>query len=153
VSDRVTIIVDVETDESLAELAAFSQKVDELGSKWQRVKTTIRAESRNLLYSLSAFISLAQNIMNQYGIALGAAGDALLNIIGSVISSAIAMQYAYAAGGPIGWAMMAVSSLALWAAIDAQMSAAAGRKEAQDSMNQTRTIMNNIHSMLTAWRY
>jgi len=152
VSDRVDIIVGVETDEALAELADFSHKVDEVGSKWQRAKQIIRTESRQVMQSLLGLVNLAKNIIEAFGYTIGPVGEALLAIITSVIQSAIAMQFAYAAGGPIGWAMMAVAAAALGVAIGAQIRAAQGVAEAKESAARTQAILGNLTSILGPWR-
>jgi len=151
-SDRVTVYVDVETDESLAELADFSRKVDDVGSKWQRVKMVIRSESRQVMQSLLGLVNLAKDIIEAFGYSIGPVGEALLAIITSVIQGAIAMQFAYAAGGPVGWAMMAISAAALGVAIGASIRAAQGVAEAKESAAKTQAILGSLTSILGPWR-
>jgi len=152
VSERVTVYLDMEADEALAELADFSRKVDEVGSKWQRAKQIIRSESRQVMQSLLGLVHLAKNIIEALGYSIGPVGEALLAIITSVIQSAIAMQFAYAAGGPIGWAMMAVAAAALGVAIGAQIRAAQGVAEAKESAAKTQAVLNSLTSILGPWR-
>ena len=149
----ISLGIVVETDEALAELTAFSNMVDSLGTKWQRIKKTVKQEARKLLYSLQSFINLARNIFNSFGMSLDPMGEALLNIIGSVIASAIAMQYAYAAGGPVGWAMMAISALALTVAIGQQVNAARGIDEAKQAAADSLAIISSLQSVLIPWRF
>ena len=151
-SERITVYMDVETDESMAELADFSRKVDEIGSKWQRTKMVIVRESRNILQSIAGLVNLAKHVLSALGMSIGPAGDALLAIISSVISSAIAMQYAYAAGGPVGWAMMAVSAAALGIAVATQIATAQGIETAKAQASQAQAILGDLTSILGPWR-
>jgi len=151
VSD-ISVNIIVETDTALAEIADFSQKVDEIGSRWQRVKLKIKSESRKLIYSLQGLVNLARNIFSSFGMSLDPMGEALLGVISAVIASAISMQFAYAAGGPVGWAMMALSALALTVAIGQQVNAARGIDEAKQAASESLAVLTSLQSIFTPWR-
>ena len=140
-------------DEPLAEMQDFSNKVDEIGSRWQRVKMTIQTETRKVLYSLQGVVSLVRNVFELFGWSLGPVGEALLTVVGSVISSVIAIQYAYAAGGPIGWAMITVSAIALEFSIMAQIKAAMGMEEAKRDIMKVNAVIGSLQNIFNVRRW
>jgi len=151
--DRVTIAIEIQTEVAFAEITDFEKEVDKVASKWQRVKRAIQNESTKVLYSLQGMINLAKTILNKFGVSLGAMGDALVNMVGAIITSVIALQYAYAASGPVGWVMMGVTIVALSFALDAQIKAAFGMEEAKRLSDDAVSILSSIQSTLTPWRY
>lgn len=153
VSEDIEIWLRLNADDALSEMHDFSNKVDEIGSRWQRVKLTIQNESRKVLYSLQGVISLVRNVFELFGWSLGPVGEALLGIVSSVISSVIAMQYAYAAGGPFGWAMIALSAAALYASITAQVKAMQGMEDAKGEIGKVNAVIGSIQNIFSVRRW
>ena len=154
-SDRVTVYLDVETDDSLAELADFSRKVDEVGSKWQKIKQTVVSEARNILMSLNSLISLVKNILQAAGMSLGAIGDTLLTIIQQVVATASSIVVVYTALGlanPLFWISASIAAVGLGIAIGAEIRAAQGVEEAKKAASAANQILGNIQGMMSPWR-
>lgn len=152
-SEHITVSLDIEVNEALEELQDFSNKVDELGTRWQRVKRTVQQESRHLMYSMAGLIRLVQAVFAQVGISFGPVGDAIMRIVNVIISSAIAMQYAYVAGGPVGWAMIGIAAAALGLALRAELQASIGLADAKNDMKNVNTALSSLTSILGPWRF
>jgi hypothetical protein len=152
VSEDVNVLINVDLSEAEIELIEFENEINKKASLWQRVKTQMMTESRLMMRSLIATVNTARAILSALNISLGPVGDAMLQMGMAIINSVIAMQYAYAAGGPIGWAMIGLSVAALAAALSAQVQAANGVEEARRAGQRAETIMSNISAILSPWR-
>lgn len=152
VSEHVNIILKIDKSEAEVELQDFENEINKKASLWQRVKTRMMSESRLMMQSLIATVNTARAILTSLNISLGPLGDAMLQMGMAIINTVIAMQYAYAAGGPVGWAMIGLSAAALAAALYAQVQAADGVEEARRAGQRAETIMSNVSSILSPWR-
>lgn len=150
---NMMVLLGLETSQYERDLIDFRNKVDEVASRWQRVKLTVANESRNLMQSMYYFVNLARSIISNFGVSLGTMGDALLNMIASTIQGVLAMQYAYAAGGPVGWAMMGVAGVALMFALHAEAYATLSIDTMKNELRGAQAAMNNISGILGAWRF
>jgi len=151
VSDEVEILVTVLTEEGLRELDDFGNEIEKKATLWQRTKLKILNESREVMRSIMGLLHSTRAIFAAIGLSLGPLGDAMLEMITAIVNGAIAMQFAYAAGGPIGWAMMALSAAALAAALYAQVQAVNGIEAARRAGQQASSIMSNLSSIFSPW--
>jgi len=152
VSDEVNVIIKATIDkQSTQELVDFENEVTRVGSLWQRVKLKIRKESANIGRSIIGLLGFAQLAFDSVGQSIGPLGDALLSILDTVISGVIAMQYAYTAGGPTGWAMLAISMVALGVAINAKTQAIAGTNMAKQQAQESSRAIRSITSIISPW--
>jgi hypothetical protein len=151
VSEDVNIILKVDTEQPRTEIEDLENEVDKVASIWQRVKLTVRREALNIGRSIAALVRSAQTILRAIGVSLGDMGDAILNIVEGVISSVIAMRYAYIAGGPVGWSYIVLTYYAMVMAAGAQVSAARGVKEAKQRADASAAALRSLTSVIGPW--
>jgi len=138
--------------EMRSEMDDMEAKANEVGSLWQRVKLTVREESRSVMRSVMGVFNLAKNILSAFGVSMGPMGDAVVTMIGSVIAGAMSMQAAYVAGGPAGWLMLGIAAISLGVAIGAQLRAMEGVATAKESAAKAQAIFNSLESIIAPWR-
>jgi hypothetical protein len=150
--DNINILINVDFSEAELELQDFENEINKKASLWQRVKLKILTESRQVLRTIAATVRTIQSIMAALNITLGPFGDALIEMGMAVINTAIAIQYSYAAAGPIGWALVGLSLASMFAALYASAQAADNVQDARQAARRAESIMSNISALLGPWR-
>ena len=151
-SDDVNVIVHVDTDQPMRELADFENEINKKATLWQRVKRTIMTESRQVLQSVLAGVRSIQGILRALNISVGPIGDVIIQLGVAVLNYLIAVQYAYTASGPIGWALLGLSFGALVASAYAIGQSVDAVGEARRAARDAEAVMNNVSAILSPWR-
>lgn len=153
-SDRVTVYLDIETENGLAELQDFSNKVDELGRKWQKVKMLIRTEGTKILHSITSIISLFKQVLKAANISIGHVGDAILMAVEALVSTLLVVYTSYSAlsmTNPIFLISAGIAFSSLLIAMDSSIKTAAGVEDSKRMANEAMGMMSSLRGIFTPW--
>ena len=151
-ADIVEVLAHITADTT--EVDTAQKAVDKLADDWVDTKTKILQEVPHVISYINRLISQAQHVARQFNISLDPLATALLEMIMTTITSAIAMQQTYVAMGPWGIPFLVLGALALGAAIGSHVKAIeslararASGQHAERAFSEIRQIQSGLGGM------
>lgn len=120
---NVDISVTVDTTQSQAQVAQLQAEVNRVDREWQHRRTVIYREVEEALTRINRLIHVFRNVLRMLNITLDPVSEAVMDTLTSIVSYMVALKAAYAASGPWGWVMLAVTAFAFGLALAAQANA------------------------------